>query len=446
MAYRSEYTPSLFYDTITSLRVRGYKSLVDAELIVRPLTLLAGANSSGKSSIIQPLLLLKQTMSVPYKIGAGVLLSGEHVKINSASEIASLIKGVNREGFAITVYSTSSSREQWIELTYNFDKEGGVTLTRQSGNDGRFEMKLELGLTSPNILKQFLPDDRKRWKQYIQPLSVETSAFGIVFNVYSQYDEEGGRNATGFGGQLESALHRLAHLPGWRGLPQRSYPRAVMQLGRGIQGTFAPYTAGTIQHWESKKDISRLRALNNALKALGLTGSIAAEMMNANEIEVRVGRLPTASKTGKDDLVNIADVGLGVSQVLPIVVALIAAESGQIVYIEQPELHLHPKAQVAMAHLLADAAKRGVRVIAETHSSLILLTVQTLVAEGKLTPEEVGLHWFERDAKGATKVTLAEVDENGSYGEWPADFGDIELKAHGDYLDAVVDRNIKKAQ
>lgn len=169
-------------------------------------------------------------------------------------------------------------------------------------------------------------------------------------------------------------------------------------------------------------------------------------MMNANEIEVRVGRLPTASKTGKDDLVNIADVGLGVSQVLPIVVALIAAESGQIVYIEQPELHLHPKAQVAMAHLLADAAKRGVRVIAETHSSLILLTVQTLVAEGKLTPEEVGLHWFERDAKGATKVTLAEVDENGSYGEWPADFGDIELKAHGDYLDAVVDRNIKKAQ
>ena len=57
-------------------------------------------------------------------------------------------------------------------------------------------------------------------------------------------------------------------------------------------------------------------------------------------------------------MVNIADVGFGVSQVLPVLVALIVAEPGQLVYLEQPELHLHPRAQVALARVLADAAKQ----------------------------------------------------------------------------------------
>ena len=142
---------------------------------------------------------------------------------------------------------------------------------------------------------------------------------------------------------------------------------------------------------------------------------------------------------------NIADVGIGVSQVLPILVALIAAQEGQIVYVEQPELHLHPQAQVVMAELLAEAANRGVRVIVETHSSLLLLTVQTLIAKGEIKNTDVALHWFARDAKGATTVNHVEPDEDGAYGEWPEDFGDVELRAQGDYLDAVGERQFKRA-
>ncbi|GAA4363201.1 hypothetical protein GCM10023185_31730 [Hymenobacter saemangeumensis] len=143
-------------------------------------------------------------------------------------------------------------------------------------------------------------------------------------------------------------------------------------------------------------------------------------------------------------MVNIADVGIGVSQVLPILVALIAAQEGQIVYVEQPELHLHPRAQVVMAELLAEAANRGVRVIVETHSSLLLLTVQTLIAENKIKNTDVGLHWFARDAKGATQVEYKQPDEDGSYGEWPEDFGDVEMKAQREYLDAATRRQPKR--
>ena len=69
---------------------------------------------------------------------------------------------------------------------------------------------------------------------------------------------------------------------------------------------------------------------------------------------------------------NIADVGFGVSQVLPVLVALRAADRGRLVYLEEPEIDLHPRAQTKLADILADAAKRGVRVVAETHSTLLL--------------------------------------------------------------------------
>lgn len=87
---------------------------------------------------------------------------------------------------------------------------------------------------------------------------------------------------------------------------------------------------------------------------------------------------------------------------------------------------------------------RGVRVVAETHSSLLLLGIQTLVAEGKLPPELVKLHWFERGDDGATTIRSADLDEGGAFGDWPEDFDDVTLDAQGRYLDAAEQRLVGK--
>jgi predicted ATPase len=110
------------------------------------------------------------------------------------------------------------------------------------------------------------------------------------------------------------------------------------------------------------------------------------------------------------------------------------------VYIEQPELHLHPRAQAALANILADAAKRGVRVVIETHSELLLLAVQSLVAERQLSPDLVKLHWFTRGDDGMTKVSSADLDEAGAFGDFPEDFSDVSLKLESRYLNAAESR------
>ncbi len=136
-------------------------------------------------------------------------------------------------------------------------------------------------------------------------------------------------------------------------------------------------------------------------------------------------------------MLSLADVGVGVSYVLPVLVALEVAEPSQTVYVEQPESHLHPRAAYGLARALARAAKRGVRVIAETHSSLLLLHIQTLVARGELEPESVGLHWFSLDEEGFSKIDFVQPDERGRVGEWPEDFADVELSAHSEFLQSV---------
>lgn len=197
-------------------------------------------------------------------------------------------------------------------------------------------------------------------------------------------------------------------------------------------GRFENYVARLIFDWQRAGD-PRWEYLEEDLQRVRLAHRISAQRVNDVAIELRVGLVGARMD-------NVADVGFGVSQVLPVLVALRVAEAGRLVYLEEPEIHLHPRAQTKLADILADAAKRGVRVVAETHSSLLLRGIQTLVARGELDPDLVRFHWFSRDAEGITQVSSATPDANGAFGDWPEDFGDVALESEQQYLDAVETR------
>jgi hypothetical protein len=230
------------------------------------------------------------------------------------------------------------------------------------------------------------------------------------------------------------SLSAVIHIPAARGGPQRAYGRTAIGPYPFFLGVFQLYTASIISSWQHDSD-ERIDRIGQCLKQLGLTSAIHAQLLDDIHIELRVSRV-LGESGNRGDLINIADAGFGLSQILPVVVGLLVAKPGQIVYVEEPEIHLHPKAQVALAGLLADAARRGVRVVAETHSALLLLGIQTLVAKGDLDSALVRLHWFERGQDGATHVHPGDLDEKGRFGDWPQDFGQVEMNAEQEYLDA----------
>ena len=414
---------------ITKIAVKGFKSIAkEREIDIRPLTILAGANSSGKSSIMQPLLMLKQTLEAPYDPGP-LLLDGPNVQFTEASQFLSTLldeKGADR--FQI-----------WIETrASDFSYSVGITFRKEQNGIGIAEMTSKS--TVANQLSTY-----ERVTLHPKMSSEEIRALGIQGPIGEDFDDvKRSRCFLGLGSQdingFYSVTYKLAsdisgtmHLARLRGSPERTYTLAYPHPW--YPGTFENYVANLIHEWQQTRD-ERLKTLTDALYTLGLTRRISAKRIGDISIQLQVGRL-LHDGVGETDMVSIADMGFGVSQVLPVLVAVIAAEPGRLVYIEQPELHLHPRAQVALARVLADAAKRGVRVVAETHSSLLLLGVQTLVAEGDLSPELVKLHWFSRDKNGVTEVSSVDLDEAGAYGDWPMDFDDVDLTIQSRYLDAV---------
>jgi hypothetical protein len=422
---------------INSVGVAGYKSMPEeCQIEISPLTILCGANSSGKSSIMQPTLLLKQTLEAPYDAGA-LLLNGSNVKFTSSAQFLSRAKKPIPAGFSAFV---GISPRSYVRLHFKRQK-SGMAIEQMDYSNGDGAATVRAGMTASDVESLLDPATLSAFETLTRPKSgAPEFEWTILRNRCFLVPSLGlkGADSSSFGFDptpstpIGEHIRECIYLPGLRGNPERNYP--VTAVGKTFPGPFQQYAASVIAQWQSEGNDAKLQALGSDLERLGLTSGVKAVSIADTQVELRVGRLPRKALAG--GLVNIADVGLGVSQTLPVLVALHTAAPGQLVYLEQPEIHLHPRAQSELANTFAEAAMRGVRVVVETHSSLILLGVQTLVARGMLRANKVKLHWFSREADGVTQIRSADLSEDGSFGAWPEDFAEVSLESESEFLTA----------
>lgn len=131
---------------------------------------------------------------------------------------------------------------------------------------------------------------------------------------------------------------------------------------------------------------------------------------------------------------DLSMVGLGLSQTLPILALVLGSHPGDVIAIETPEAHLHPGAQHRLARLLIAAVKAGRQVILETHSEHVVNAVRLAVKAGDLTPEQVAIHFFGLDDDGATTATRIDLDASGRAMAWPEGFFDQGAKELAELL------------
>lgn len=430
-----------------TLSLSGFKAIGDrVSLNVAPLTILSGSNSAGKSSFMQAFLLLKQTIDSSFDPGS-ILLHGPNVKFTDANQTLSRERSRATQGTSFTVGMASGDFDRTISYATSAD---GFVISRDVASGPGRSMDLHPGMPATKVAeyepylnalgRAFLNDGLG--SEYEYEVDVLRSACFLDLSL-TLISREGKPvrvplktpvvdNDTE---QWSYLLRGIIHVPGLRGNPERQYPRSA--VGSTYLGTFETYVASIIHEWSNRAP-ELITELAHGLEALGLTWKIKAQKINDASIELLVGRTPRAQRGGAQDLVSVADVGFGVSQALPVLVSLLAARTGQIVYLEQPEIHLHPRAQVALAAPLVAAANRGVRVVIETHSSLLIRAIQTEIALGNLPASAVSMNWFSRDvATGFSRVDVAELDEAGRFGDWPVDFDEISQDADIDYLKAI---------
>lgn len=447
---------------ISSISISGFKSFAEStELELADLTVLAGANSSGKSSALQPLLLLKQTLELQHETDT-LHIAGPNVRFTHSYQFLSDAGARYFRDFEIGVRQGLNKTTWSFRFGYR-NYWGGLVLksvTQETEGQAPFVLKPRLRAPERSAIFRAI---KKAGKSYVwrgaKSSDVTIKQRRIFLEASIRRAAKGSSTVsveTVFGGedlQLSLAIRNLIHVPALRGNPARNYPRAT--AGSAFPGRFDDYVASIIHQWEQTED-QRFKELGKNLEELGLASDLSTMPTDETSIQLRVGRLPVHKRSAKlaaklrrrsqrvRQFVDVSDVGFGVSQVLPVLVALLAARPGQSVYIEQPEIHLHPTAQGLLAQVICRASKRGVRVIIETHSEQLLLGLQTVIAEKAIEANKVLMHWFSRDPEtGTTQVNSVVPDSAGSFGRWPVDFGSENLKAQNRYLTAARNARLK---
>jgi predicted ATPase len=157
---------------------------------------------------------------------------------------------------------------------------------------------------------------------------------------------------------------------------------------------------------------------------------------------MRVETVPPQSvevnSLGSSGVVNIVSEGFGANALILLAHELIEALKGATVLVEEPEIHLHPKAQADLAEVMAETAKaEDKQIIMTTHSEHLLSRLLTLVAERRLAPEELAIYSFEKDEKGECSATEIEVTELGQVTGGLTGFFDANLDEMDRYIKAL---------
>jgi predicted ATPase len=433
---------------LASLDLRNFKAWREAKIDFARITGLFGTNSSGKSSLIQFLLMLKQTREERDR--ATVLqLNGPYAELGQFSDIiqnGDTSKHLQwalqfRRAKSLTLTDATGSRAAVAASGEVFGLSSEVTGERLlraqtfsmrasfleyslSGISFRLaakgESSSEYDLVSAGGNFKFL---RNRGRAWTLPGPVRSYAFPDQARTYFQNAQILSDLETAY----EDEFDHLYYLGPLRVRPSRDYvwtgtkPIDVGTSGeRTIEALVAATAAGETRSLGHRKRRQSLQAVVAAwLKHLGLIESFSVE-----EIAAGSNRWIAKIRTHKGSpSVPLTDVGTGVSQVLPVITLLQYVPEGSTVILEQPEIHLHPLAQANLADVIINAAThRRVQVILESHSEHLLLRLQRRLAEAsELENEDVKLY-FCRLTDGASNLEELRINLFGNIENWPDKF------------------------
>ena len=441
---------------LTELRLRGFKSWRDTgDVRLAPVTVLFGSNSSGKTSLIQSLLLLRQTTESAdrnrvLELGSSSTLidlgTYEDIAFNhsfpgrlevtlawtadKAIEIIDLAAQAKKKSSTL-----ASSKNLTFSVDIRLDKNGAaVQRLKYSLGDTTF------ALTEKDLGKYELTSDRYNFVRSpgrAWPLPAPTRFYGFPDQVRLYYQNAGFLSELEL--ELEAACSRIKYLGPLREDPRRQYTfsgGAPTEVGRrgelAVSALISSREASTRVSRGWQKGIHRRRLpriplvqlVAEWLTELGMIASFELESLDPRETlyQVLVRRSPGSAP------VLLTDVGFGVSQVLPVLVLLAYADQGDTVILEQPEIHLHPAVQSGLADIIVETVMaRGVQVVVESHSEHLLTRLQRRVAEHQLErgivlePEDVALYFCDQ-ADGQSSIHSLELDLFGNISNWPADF------------------------
>ncbi len=438
------------------LKVQNFKSWERVAVKFAPLTGFFGPNSSGKTSLLQFLLLIKQTV--------------HHADRQIPLFLGDMHSPIDLGTFEDIVFNHDSGREFSWEFRWRLPHPLSVTIQRRSRKGWEqhalkldtLHFQAEIRKISQRVLTTFmaytLPDQhgpftvgmryeptkkqpRRPFELFWEPenhplkpvrapgrpwkLPYPVKFYGFPEEVRLYYQNAGWLFDLQV--QFENLWDHIFYLGPLREYPHRQYiwsgvaPKDVGPRGeRCIEALLASRGKGRyISRGRGKRKATLEESVARGLKMMGLVHDFRIIPLREDDkifrAEVRIHK--------SSPWCNLTDVGFGVSQVIPVITLLYYVPDHSVVILEQPEIHLHPSAQSALADVLIDAIqKRHIQVILESHSEYLLKRLQRRIAEEHIASKDVALYFVTTGEKGESSLMPLEVDLFGRILNWPENF------------------------
>lgn len=429
---------------------RGFNS--QTSLSLPKLTMLIGRNNVGKSSAYAPLLLMKQTLNArdprTALLGRGPLVDvgpfTDYVSQHDPDGVVTFrvsldpsqvgrVQTVRVPAAIETSFRSVNGSDAFVSRQRVEDAEGDALIARSRKEyDGQFTFSSPLLPTASATGRPYreITAVRKAFRDE-QPQGYLFNSFGGLFlpqrvredparweavrgwynAAYRVYDTQTAANMA-----LLDLLNSISYLGPLRSLPQRTYRLGAEPPSEvGVSGEHAPELL--FRH----SDDSDAAEVNIWLERLGY-GTLRFDSVGPEYFQAQL-------VTPSGLVVNLADTGVGLSQVIPLLVQGAVSEPGSMVISQQPEIHLNPAQQSIVTDFLIDRATSGVRVLIETHSEHMLMRLRRRIAEGDLSPDDVAVYYVEASEVGTTlrELPVGDLGEIARQ-DWPQGFFEDQLE------------------
>ena len=456
---------------LKTLRIQNFKGWKDTGTIrMAPLSLFFGANSSGKSSIGQFLMMLKQTVELSDR--KAVFYPGgknSAVQLGSYQEMVFHRDPANKIAFEYLwslpealKFKDPLSGHSFSGDSLSFQAEVGLgdneqqslvveklkyQLMKSEKQSLSVELSQKEGSKEYQVTHEQYPLVRKKMRAWA--LKDVVRFYGFPDEAVAYYQNAEFVQVLNF--EQEQLFKSISYLGSLRSKGDRVYTwsgHAPESVGASGENTIAAILSArsrkiSFGYKRPAKPFEEVIALK--LKEMGLIESFTVDQISEQLYKVKV------CAKGSKDGVDLPDVGFGVSQVLPVLVECFYAQPGSIILMEQPEIHLHPSAQSALADVMIDVinsrengVNRNIQLIIETHSEHFLRRLQRRIAEDVVSQEKVSAYFANVTKRPATLDPL-QIDMFGSIKNWPENFFGDEIGDITGQANAAMKKRIEQA-
>jgi predicted ATPase len=408
---------------IIEISLQNFKIFKDKTTFpLRQLNLLTGVNGGGKSTLLQSLLLMRQSIEHDERT-TNIIFNGSCVELGTFMDVKNL-ETPRKEAivFSFNVENYLWKSDMWkgtIEYSIEPDNSNDSLISTISS------IKVE---TSQSKEKTYILDG-----DYLS--SEDYDIYLINLTPYTQNDwhEEGNENLfyTEYEEKYDNAInfHKIHYIAADRIGPKPYYEKTTLGKFPNV-GPRGEHTANILYRFEDELVNDKLYLGKDAKTLMQQTEEWLKKILGGAKLELK-------GKEREHTVLNLlfntedsegryrpSNVGFGYTYILPIVVSGLIAKSGEILIVENPEAHLHPKAQSELTKFLALVASCGVQVFIESHSEHVLnaIRVATLQKEINIKNDEVSVLYFQNDKK--EPFVHLEIDEKGKIDNWVDGFFD----------------------